>query len=1014
MAQKFRSIFTADVSQYQTQMQAMRRSTAAVAGEIRGSFAALAGLGLAGYGAKELVGEVVRLGAAMQQTRIAFEVMMGSAAAADKVLGELTHFADVTPFDNAEVIQSGRLLLNAGISVEQLSAKLTELGDIAAGSQTPIEEMAAIYAKAATKGRVQAMELNQLAAKGVPILQALAKTLGRSTEEVLQLSAQGRISFALLDEALSEMAAKGGRYFGLMERQSDSLAGRWSVLEATLRNTGMAIGEEALPAMAAAVGEFQAALDEMAASGELAEVVSEAARSLASLAQTVKTMALWLIEHQKQVKAIAKGALWVGLAVKTRAVLVALAGGLQGLAAAQAAHAVAAGASAAAETAVAGAATAAEAAVTGAAAAETAAGAAAAEATPAVAGFAAAMSAAATAALGLAAVLATAFIGFKLGEVLGELMQLDNVLAKIILKLRGLSDAEIDGGGSDKIAPSVAGVDLADAEKQREEALAKLQKLREMKLPQESEEELQVGSPELQSQLAELEGRLEAASRAAGMSLEELGRTDAEMRELLRQREALEARLAKRSSSAEQERLGEEIAGIDQRVAAYHDAAQREIGALELTELEMREAWNKLQKLRGEQKAAGSRAVKRAYQPDIEQASKEYEELRKKLIAQRGTKEAYDKAQDAAESARTARALEAGEKVSAAEKFRAEERARLEQEVSDGLAKLTKSETEQKKAEWAKQVAAYREAYAKAGIKDPEQLGQLDRLEEAGYAKIDEERRKSRQALHDHLARLTLDETERQKRELRKQIEEYRKAGATLRELASLRSAALAKIEEDRQKRVLTAQRRFEAARQRVAEERGQTRLDAMMQALDRQAARLQAQLERFRFDPGQDWRRLEGDAGARRKRRRETILDEGIDDKMGRLERGERVRFSSAEKARIAQREKLEKRLRDNEKKGQRGQDKVEEDQRKARRRELRRELAEAGRELAKEGGARQGARRTLAEAVRPQRVQGGGKALGQAAAAAEAGRDYSSQLAQMAQLLKAMSGRVFVVKGA
>lgn len=1013
MAQKFRSIFTADVSQYQTQMQAMRRSTAAVAGEIRGSFAALAGLGLAGYGAKELVGEVVRLGAAMQQTRIAFEVMMGSAAAADKVLGELTHFADVTPFDNAEVIQSGRLLLNAGISVEQLSAKLTELGDIAAGSQTPIEEMAAIYAKAATKGRVQAMELNQLAAKGVPILQALAKTLGRSTEEVLQLSAQGRISFALLDEALSEMAAKGGRYFGLMERQSDSLAGRWSVLEATLRNAGMAIGEEALPAMAAAVGEFQAALDQMAESGELAAVVSEAARSLAGLAQTVKTMALWLIEHQKQVKAIAKGALWVGLAVKTRAVLVALAGGLRGLAAAQAAHAVAAGASAAAETAVAGAATAAGAAVTGAAAAETAAGAAAAAATPAVAGFAAAMSAAATAALGLAGVLATAFIGFKLGEVLGELMQLDEVLAKIILKMRGLSDAEIDGGG-DKIAPSVAGVDLAGAEKQREEALAKLQKLREMKLPQESAEELQVGSPELQSQLAELEGRLEAASRAAGMSLEEMGRTDAEMRELLQQREALEARLAGRSSSAEQERLGEEIAGIDRRVAAYHDAAQREIGALELTELEMREAWNKLQKLRGEQKAAGSRAVKRAYQPDIEQASAEYEELRKKLIAQRGTKEAYDKAQDAAELARTARALEAGEKVSAAEKFRAEERARLEQEVSDGLAKLTKSETEQKKAEWAKQVAAYREAYAKAGIKDPEQLGQLDRLEEAGYAKIDDERRKSRQALHDHLARLTLDETERQKRELQKQIEEYRKAGATLKELASLRSAALAKIEEDRQKRVLTAQRRFEAARQRVAEERGQTRLDAMMQALDRQAARLQAQLERFRFEPGRDWRKLEGDAGARRKRRRETILDEGIDDKMGRLDRGERVRFSSAEKARIAQREKLEKRLRDNEKRGQQGQDKVEEDQRKARRRELRRELAEAGRELAKEGGARQGARRTLAEAVRPQRVQGGGKALGQAAAAAEAGRDYSSQLAQMAQLLKAMSGRVFVVKGA
>ncbi|MFA6842949.1 MAG: tape measure protein, partial [Bacilli bacterium] len=455
-AQNFKSIFTADISQYRSEMQVLKQSTSGVVGEIRNSFAAIAGLSLAGIGVKELVSDIIKLGAEMQQTRTSFEVMLGSADAAGKVIAELNNFADYTPFDNAEVIKSGRLLMNAGVATEELSAKLTTLGNIAAGAQVPLTDMVAIYAKAANKGKVQAEELNQMAERGVPVMQALAKTLGRTTQEILDMGSKGQLSFALLDEALASLSSEGGKYFGLMEKQSQNLAGRWSAVAAAIRNTGIAIGEEAIPALSAALEEFSSALDEMSQSGELDQIVRDTAKAIGEIANSLKDITLWMIKYQKEIKAIAGGALWIGVAMKSRAIIMSLATGLQHLGA---------------EIGVAGTAAVAASGKVG-------------------------ILAASLKGVGMAAgvagtVLATAFIGFKIGSILGELLKLDEVFTRLILKKQGLTDAEIDSAtGGGVVTPSMPKYDLAKAEKEKAELEARLAKLSEISLPKETEAEL--------------------------------------------------------------------------------------------------------------------------------------------------------------------------------------------------------------------------------------------------------------------------------------------------------------------------------------------------------------------------------------------------------------------------------------------------------------------------------------------------------------------------------------------
>ena len=57
-AQEFKSVFTADISQYKAELGVLKQTTTGVVGEIRSSLATLAGLSVAGIGVKELVGDI--------------------------------------------------------------------------------------------------------------------------------------------------------------------------------------------------------------------------------------------------------------------------------------------------------------------------------------------------------------------------------------------------------------------------------------------------------------------------------------------------------------------------------------------------------------------------------------------------------------------------------------------------------------------------------------------------------------------------------------------------------------------------------------------------------------------------------------------------------------------------------------------------------------------------------------------------------------------------------------------
>lgn len=182
------------------------------------------------------------LAANAEKTQIAFTTMLQSADKAKTLIGELNAFAASTPFEQPEIVDAGRKLLAFGIEAKNIIPTLTSLGDVAAGIDQPIGELAELFGKAKVAGRLMSEDINQLTGRGIPIITELAKVFKKPESAIKKMVEEGKVNFGHLQQAFANMTGKGGQFSGLMAAQSQSTGGLWSTLKDNLGITFTEIG----------------------------------------------------------------------------------------------------------------------------------------------------------------------------------------------------------------------------------------------------------------------------------------------------------------------------------------------------------------------------------------------------------------------------------------------------------------------------------------------------------------------------------------------------------------------------------------------------------------------------------------------------------------------------------------------------------------------------------------------------------------------------------------------------
>lgn len=246
------------------------------------AIAALVGIGSLGAG----LGLGIKLAAELEQTEIAFKTMLGSAAAAKKMLTEIRTFAAATPFQIPELASAAKVLLAYQIPAEDILTTLRQLGDVASATGSNLGELTLSYGKAATQGKLLAQDIREFTGRGVPLIKLLADQFGVAESEVMGLVSAGKVGFRELQIAIQTATSEGGIFYQSTAQQSQTLAGLWSTLKDSINSVLMAFGDAFAKALdiAGGVRSLSAAFDMLK---PVAEVAGALLGTLASWAVSI-------------------------------------------------------------------------------------------------------------------------------------------------------------------------------------------------------------------------------------------------------------------------------------------------------------------------------------------------------------------------------------------------------------------------------------------------------------------------------------------------------------------------------------------------------------------------------------------------------------------------------------------------------------------------------------------------------------------------------------------------------
>jgi len=246
-------------------LERLRGVSQAAAGTMAVVAAGLAAAGIAS----------IKLAADLEQSRVAFTTLLGSAEKADAFLKDLAKFAASTPFEFVGLQDSARRLLAFGFAAQDIIPLMNSIGSAVAGlggGKEQIDRVTLALGQMQAKGKVSAEEMNQLAEMGIPGWQMIASAIGVSIPEAMKMAENGAIDSTTAINAL--ITGMNEKFPGMMEKQAKTINGVFSNLVDGATHTATLIGERLIRAF------------------HVADIIGNAASIIAGFAATIEKSGL--------------------------------------------------------------------------------------------------------------------------------------------------------------------------------------------------------------------------------------------------------------------------------------------------------------------------------------------------------------------------------------------------------------------------------------------------------------------------------------------------------------------------------------------------------------------------------------------------------------------------------------------------------------------------------------------------------------------------------------------------
>lgn len=206
------------------------------------------GAGFAGYftvsALKDFGKAIIDARGEIESFQISFDTLIGNKDKSAAFFAELKDFAVKTPLLLNDLAKGGQLLLGFGVDLDKVMPTLKQIGDISIGNADRFNSLTLAFAQMSATGKLMGQDLLQMVNAGFNPLKTMSETTGKSMETLKDEMSKGAISADMVAKAFEDATATGGKFNGILEKQSKGIKGSISNLEGAIQDALNDMGEK--------------------------------------------------------------------------------------------------------------------------------------------------------------------------------------------------------------------------------------------------------------------------------------------------------------------------------------------------------------------------------------------------------------------------------------------------------------------------------------------------------------------------------------------------------------------------------------------------------------------------------------------------------------------------------------------------------------------------------------------------------------------------------------------------
>ena len=192
--------------------------------------------------AKEFVSNVFEARKEMENLETSFNVLLGNKEDARALTDSIREYAVNTPMQMNELADSAKQMLGFGVPLKEIMENLKAIGDVSMGDSEKFKSLSLAFSQMSATGKLTGQDLMQMVNAGFNPLDQMAQTTGKSIGKLKDEMEAGAISSEMVRQAFMDATSEGGKYNGMLEAQSKTLAGAYSNLEGAISEVLNEIG----------------------------------------------------------------------------------------------------------------------------------------------------------------------------------------------------------------------------------------------------------------------------------------------------------------------------------------------------------------------------------------------------------------------------------------------------------------------------------------------------------------------------------------------------------------------------------------------------------------------------------------------------------------------------------------------------------------------------------------------------------------------------------------------------